>query len=70
MEIALLTILCVLTLVQAGMSFIIIKFGLKIADHLKEDTANMELLRNSVERLLDRRGLVEVAQNWIEQEWQ
>lgn len=70
MEIVLLTLLCVLAAAQCVFSFLIVKFGLKIADHLKEDTANMELLRNSVERLLDRRGLVEVAQNWIEQEWQ
>ena len=69
MEIALLTILAILSLVQLGVSILIVKFGLKIADHLKEDTANMELLRNSVERLLDRRGLVEVAANWAEQEW-
>ena len=70
MEIVLLTILAILSLLQLGFSYLIVKFGLQIANHLKEDTANMELLRGSVERLLDRRGLVEVAQNWIEQDWQ
>ena len=70
MEIVLLTLLTIFSLIQIGFSYLIIKFGLKIADHLKEDMANMELLRNSVERVLDRRGLVEVAQNWVEQEWQ
>ena len=70
MEVVLLTILTILAILQLGFSYLIVKFGLKIANHLKEDTANMELLRNSVERVLDRRGLVEVAQNWVEQEWQ
>ena len=70
MEIVLLTILSIIGVLQLAFSYLIIKFGLKIADHLKEETANMELLRNSVERLLDRRGLVEVAQNWIDQDWQ
>ena len=70
MEIVLLTILSIIGVLQLAFSYLIIKFGLKIADHLKEETANMELLRNSVERLLDRRGLVDVAQNWIDQDWQ
>ena len=70
MEVVLLTILTILAILQLGFSYLIVKFGLKIANHLKEDTANMELLRGSIERLLDRRGLVEVAQNWVEQEWQ
>ena len=69
MEIVLLTVLSVLSLIQVIFSIIILQFGLKVAEHLKNDSANMELLRGSVERVLDRRGLVEVAQNWTEQEW-
>jgi hypothetical protein len=70
MEIVLLTVLVIISLIQLIFSFIMIKFGLKLADHLKENTANIELLRTSVERLLDRRGLVEVSQNWENQPWQ
>ena len=64
------TILLFIGIIQIGLSILIVKFGLKLADHLKESAANMELLKGAVERVLDRRGLVEVAQNWVEQEWQ
>ena len=68
-EVVLLTVLCVLTVVQIILSVLTLQFGLKLANHLKDDSANMDLLRGSIERLVDRRGLVEIAQNWTEQEW-
>ena len=68
-EVVLLTVLCVLTVVQIILSVLTLQFGLKLANHLKDDSANMDLLRGSIERVVDRRGLVEIAQNWTEQEW-
>jgi hypothetical protein len=69
MEIALLTILCVLNLIQIGISASIINFGLKLGNHLKKEAANMDLLRENAINVLDNRGLVDIVRNWSEQEW-